>query len=260
MTIREWDLTETNLRRISKRHYEVAVIPTCAVEAHNWHLPEGLDFIHSTWVARRSCELAWPRCESVICLPAIPYGVDCNLSDFPLSLHLSQDTLNQVLRELFTSARSFGIRKFVIVNGHGGNDFTAFVRQIQSEMDIHLFVCNWWTVGFDRYDEIFEHKDDHAGEMETSVMMHLHPHLVELEHAADGEVRPFRFEALRKGWVRTSRNFGRMNDHCAAGYPHKADPEKGRRYLELATGRIADFLVELADTEIDEHFPHVPDR
>lgn len=185
--INEWDLLETNLRRLRDRKYEVAVIPTAATEAHNLHLPEGQDVLHTTWMARRVCEMAWPRCESVICLPALPYGVDCNLLGFPLSIHVSQATLDAMLRDIITSCRHHGIRKIVLVNGHGGNDFVPLVRQIQSDLDVHVFICNWWMVGSDRYGEIFTHPDDHAGELETSVAMHLFPHLVEMEHAKDGK-------------------------------------------------------------------------
>ena len=254
--IREWDITETNLRRIKERNYEVAVLPTCAIEAHNRHLPEGQDMRQADYVARRCCELAWPQCESVICLPAIPYGVDCNLSAFPLSLHVSQDTLNAMIRDLLVSLRRFGIRKTVIVNSHGGNNFTAFVRQVQSDLDVHVFVCNWWTVGSDRYHDIFDHAEDHAGEMETSVALELYPHLVELEYAGDGQTPPFRFEALEEGWLKTSRDFGKLNDHCAVGDPRQARAEKGRAYLDLVCGRVSQFLVELARSEIDDTFPH----
>jgi len=81
---------------------------------------------------------------------------------------------------------------------------------------------------------------------------------VEMEVAGRGGTRPFRFEALEKGWVRTSRNFSRLNDHCAAGDPARASAEKGRKYLDIVCERIADFLVELARAPIDEHFPHTP--
>jgi len=129
--IHEWDLTETNLGRLSRRRYEVAVLPTAAIEPHNLHLPEGQDWRHTTWVARASCRRAWEKCESVICLPAIPYGVDCNLMDFPLAIHVSQATLDAMVREILLSLRHHGIRKMVILNGHGGNDFTPLVRQLQ---------------------------------------------------------------------------------------------------------------------------------
>ncbi len=256
--IDEWDVTATNLHRIRQRQYEVAVLPTAATEAHNLHLPEGTDVLHTTYLARRCCRAAWEQCRSVICLPGIPYGVDCNLMPFPLTVHIAQATLDAMVRDVFTSLHTHGLRKFVIINGHGGNDFTPLIRQLQADLDCHLFVCNWWRVGLDRYKEIFDAPDDHAGEFETSVALALFPELVEMEVAAGGPVPPFRFEALRQGWVQTSRRFDRLNDHCAAGDPSRASAAKGRNYLDLVCERVTQFLVDLARTPIDESFPHVP--
>ena len=114
--IEDWDLVSTNLNRLSQYNYEVAVIPTCAIEPHNRHLPEGQDFLHTKEVARRCCKMAWQECKSIICLPAIPYGVDCNQLDFPLAIHVSQKTLDKMLREIITSLLKHGIRKVVILN------------------------------------------------------------------------------------------------------------------------------------------------
>ncbi len=256
--INEWDLTETNLHRIAKRRYEVAVIPTGAIEAHNRHLPQGQDFRHTTEIARQSCQLAFDKCQSVICLPTIPYGVDCNLMAYPLTIHVSQANLDAMLRDIITSLKNHGIRKIVLLNGHGGNDFGAFIRQIQTDLDVHVFLCNWWTAGIDRYEEIFDAPDDHAGELETSLALALYPGLVELESACNGKPKDFRFEALRKGWVKTSRDFNKLNDHCAVGDPSKATAEKGKKYLDLVTKRISTFLTELAQSPIDENFPMTP--
>jgi len=258
--IDEWDLTATNLNRIAKRKYEVAVLPVGAIEPHNRHLPEGQLLRHTEHVARQCCRTAWEKCRSVICLPAIPYGVDCNLLDFPLAIHVSQATLDATVTDIIRSLRKHGICKVVIINGHGGNDFMPLVRQIQCDLDVHVFLCDWWTVGADRYAEIFDSPDDHAGQMETSVALAIYPELVEMSAAGDGKTRPFRFEALRKGWVRTSRNFSRLNDHCAAGSPAGASAAKGRKYLKIVCERIARFLVELAAARTDKHFPHMPGR
>ena len=255
--IDEWDLTATNLHRISQRHYEVAVLPTGAIEPHNRHLPIGQDFRHGTYVARRTCQLAWARCESVLCLPTLPYGVDCNLMSFGGAIHVSQACLDAMVREIIASLHAHGIRKVVLLNAHGGNDFAPLIRQIQCDMDVFVFVCDWWNVGHDRYGEIFDAPDDHAGEFETSVALELFADLVEPGVAGDGKTRPFRFEALREGWVRTSRDFARLNDHCAAGDPSAAAAEKGRKYLDLVCERISAFLVELAGSPIDEVFPQV---
>ncbi|MBN2446167.1 MAG: creatininase family protein [Phycisphaerae bacterium] len=256
--IEEWDLLKTNLYRISKRQYEVAVLPIGATEAHNRHLPEGEDVLDATEIARRCCKLAWPKCESVICLPTLPYGVDCNLMAFPLSIHVSQATLDAVARDIVVSLHKHGIRKIVIINSHGGNNFTPFVRQIQSELPVHVFLCNWWLVAKDHYGDIFDARDDHAGQWETSIALALHPELVEMQNAGDGYIRPFRFEALEKGWVSTSRDFAKLNDHCAVGNPAGASAEKGNKFLDIACERIGTFLAELANTPIDARFPHVP--
>ncbi len=254
--IHEWDLTETNLARLSEKQYEVAVLPIGAIEPHNLHLPEGQDFLHVTHLAKECCKRAWEHVKSVICLPTIPYGVDCNLMDFPMAIHVSQQTLDSIVRDIIQSVRHYGIRKIVLFNGHGGNDFAPLIRQIQCDLDVFVFQCNWWTVGMDRYNEIFDKPDDHAGEFETSVALALFPELVEIEKAKDGRARPFRFEALEKGWVKTSRRFSKLNDHCATADPANASAEKGVRYMDIVIERISDFLVELAEATIDELFPH----
>lgn len=255
--INEWDLASTNQHRILKRSYDVAVLPIGATEAHNLHLPEGQDILHTTYVARRCCETAWEQCQSVICLPTLPFGVDCNQMAYPLAIHVSQANLDAMLRDIIGSLRKHGIRKIVLMNGHGGNNFDAFIRQIQADMDVFVFLCDWWTVGADKYDEIFTKPDDHAGQMETSVAMVLYPQLVEPDVAGNGKARPFRFEALRSGWIRTSRDFAKLNNHCGVGDPAGASAEQGLKYLDLVCRRVSDFLAELANSPIDEHFPQV---
>ena len=258
--INEWDLTKTNLYRLSKNKPEVAVIPVAAIEPHNHHLPEGQDFFHTSYIAEQSSKIAWEKCQSVICLPTIPYGVDCNLMDFPLAIHVSQATLDAMIRDIITSLHHHGIKKIVLINGHGGNDFTPLIRQIQCDLDVYVFLCNWWTVAMDKYDEIFDKPDDHAGEFETSIALELFPELVEYNNAASGIAKPYRFEALEKGWLKTSRRFAKLNDHCATGEPSNATAEKGRKYLDLILERISNFIIELVETPIDDTFPHVPDK
>ncbi len=258
--INTWNLTETNLAKLEKDIPQVAVISTAAVEPHNRHLPEGMDWLHTTYIAKECCRKAHESGGAVLYLPAIPFGVDCNLMDFPIAVHVSQSTLNLMVREIIESLRHYGIRKFVLLNGHGGNDFKPFVRQIQCDSDVFVFLCNWWTVGMDQYSTIFEKPDDHAGEFETSVALALYPQLVEMENAGPGKSRPFRFEALRNGWVSTSRRFACLNDHCANGDPSYASADKGHAYLQLVIERISTFLTELSNTPIDGVFPHMPDK
>lgn len=257
--IEDWNLMCTNLRRVRGRKYELAVLPVGSMESHNLHLPYGMDFIQANHVARESCRRAWQRCPAVACLPALPYSVDANLLAYPMTIHTDYDVVGGYIRQVVGSLVRHGLRKFVLLNGHGGNEFMPLVRQLQHELGVHLFLMDWWRTAADQYGQIFSAPDDHAGQMETSVALAICPELVELDQAADGAVRPFRFEACRRGWARTSRDFGKMSDHCAAGNPAGASAEKGRQYLELCISRIADFLVELAQAPIDEHFPFEPE-
>lgn len=253
--IAAWDLKRANLACLREHKYEVAVLPVGAIEAHNHHLPEGIDVIHTEYVAQTSCRKAWELCRSVICLPAVPFGVDSNLLAFPLTIHVSQKTLDAYLTEIVQSLRQHGIRKVVIVNGHGGNEFRPLVRQLQYDTDVHVFVCNWWKVGADVVSKMFGKGDDHGGAFETSVALEICPQLLDVQKAGDGRVPPFRFEALQKGWVGTSRDFSKLNDHCAISSDVAPDVEKGRQYLSLVCDRISSFLVELAQSEIDASFP-----
>ena len=137
--INEWDLTQTNQSRILNRPPTVAVLGASAIEAHNYHLPEGQDFLHTDAIVKKVTKMAWDKTKSVICLPTLPYGVDCNLMEFPLTIHVRQSTLDLMITEIVSSLKHHGIKKILLINGHGGNDFSALIRQIQSDLDIHMF-------------------------------------------------------------------------------------------------------------------------
>ena len=185
--INEWDLTQTNQARILNQPPTVAVLGTSAIEAHNYHLPEGQDFLHTDAIVKKVTKIAWDKTKSVICLPTLPYGVDCNLMEFPLTIHVRQSTLDLMITEIVSSLKHHGIKKILLINGHGGNDFSALIRQIQSDLDVNMFWCNMYEVGKDKYKKIFENIDDHAGELETSIALALFPNLVELQKANNGD-------------------------------------------------------------------------
>ena len=257
--INEWDLTQTNQARLKQHMPNVAVLGSSAIEAHNYHLPEGQDFLHTEAIVKRVAQMAWEKTSSVICLPTIPYGVDCNLMDFPLTIHVNQTTLDLMLTEIVASLAHHGIRKIVLINGHGGNDFTPLVRQIQADLDVFMFWCHVYEVGQDKHNEIFDTADDHAGELETSMALALFPELVELEQADSGASRPFQFEALEQGWIKTSRMFSNLNDHCGNADPSLSTAEKGQQYLDFICHRLSNFLIELAEADVNDHFPHLPE-
>ena len=109
--------------------------------------------------------------------------------------------------------------------------------------------------------KIFEHPDDHAGEMETSFILAYYPHLVaktpEGKLAADDGVAAMtRFEAVNRGWVSITRPWHLLTTNTGSGYPHAASAEKIHKMMPLLVDRLATFLVELSNARMDDKFPY----
>lgn len=262
--MRPWKLSETNYGDVKQRHFEVAVLPLGATEPHNLHLPYGTDTLEADAIGEHVCEEAHRRGAKVILLPTIPYGTETNMRELPLAMNLNPSTLFAVVTDLVESLVQSGIHKVVLLNSHGGNEMKPLLRELYGKTNAHLFLCNWFgpTVR-DKYAEIFDKPEDHAGEMETSLALAYFPELVAMGEgeslAADaGATRPLRFEALREGWVSLTRPWHLLTTNSGSGNPHAASAEKGRQVMKLIVQRLAAFLVELSDAEIDETFPFAP--
>ncbi len=255
-----WNLFESTYEAVRSSRYQVAVLPLGATEPHNLHLPYGTDTIEGDVLGREACAQAARRGAEVLLLPTVPYGTETNLSRFPFAMNLQPSTLLLVIRDLVASIRAAGVRKIVLLNMHGGNELKSVLRELFHTADAHLFLCNWWEVIADEYAHIFEQPEDHAGEMETSIIMARRPELVARRAdgslaCADGQTRPCRFEAVRRGWVRISRPWHLLTQSTGSGDPRAATAEKGERVLALLTSRLADFLVELSGSPLDADFP-----
>jgi len=257
-----WHLATTNYGIIKEQQFEVAVLPIGATEPHNLHLPYSTDTFCTTRIAERICEAAWERGAKVVLLPTIPFGTQTNQREFPLALNVNPSTMNRLLADLIESLVYCNIRKIVLLNGHGGNEFKGFLRETYGKIDSKIFACDWYRCFNDKYSEIFEAPDDHGGEMETSIMLALAPELVAQSEngqllADDGATQPIRFEAVQRGWVSIARPWHLLTTNTGSGNPHKATAAKGQQTLNVVVERLAKFLVELATAPLDETFPFV---
>jgi creatinine amidohydrolase len=242
---------------VRQHTFEVAVLPVGSCEPHGLHLPYATDTYQVTAIAESACAKAWERGAKVVLLPTIPYGVEANLMAYPMTIHVRQDTLNTLIRDIVASLEQHGVRKLVILNGHGGNEFRGGIRDLFGQTQVWIFLVDWWKIARDERRRLFDTPGEHADEVETSLCLAIVPHLVRMEDADDGAIRPFRFAALQEGWVWTTRPWDRVTRNSAYGDPRKATAEKGARYMDIITDRLADFLVALAQSPIDELFPFV---
>jgi creatinine amidohydrolase len=255
-----WLLAETNYAYTKENRYEVAVLPLGATEPHNLHLPYGTDTLEADVIGSRLCEAAHQRGARVVLLPTIPYGTETNMRQLPLALNLNPSTLYQVVTDLIESLVGSGIRKILLLNSHGGNDMKPLLRELSGRTEAHVFLCNWYQALTDEYARIFDQPEDHAGEMETSIALAFFPQLVARNDdgslaADDGATRETRFRAINEGWVSLTRPWHLLTVNSGSGNPHAATSEKGQRMMEVLIERIATFLVELSEAEIDERFP-----
>jgi len=245
-SIRPYILAENNWKTVKETDYELAILPWGATEAHNYHLPYGTDVIEANEVAAEAARLAWEKGVKVTVLPAIPFGVNTGQFDVKLDMNMNPSTQLMVLRDVVDVLNRNGIYKLVILNSHGGNDFKTMIRELGLQFPkMFLCSCNWYQAVDQK--EFFVHKDDHAGEMETSVIMHLTPHLVRpLEEAGDGAAKKFRMAGIREGWAWAERKWTQVTKDTGVGDPRQASAEKGKKYFEAATQKVSTFFVEVA--------------
>lgn len=247
---RPYVLQEVAWKTVKATEYEIAILPWGATEAHNLHLPYGTDNYESSWVATESARLSWEKGAKVVVLPTVPFGVNTGQLDIPLCINMNPGTQAAVLEDVVQSLDMQGIRKLVIVNSHGGNDFRQMIRELQPLTDVFIATINWWSCVDAR--PFFHEPGDHAGELETSVMMEIAPDLVlPLSEAGDGKARGFRLEGLRNGTAWAPRQWTSVTDDTGVGDPSHARHENGVRFLDAVTGRISAFLLELKDADLE---------
>lgn len=247
--MRPYILAETNWKQVKSEKYQVAVLPWGATEAHNYHLPYATDNIQCDYIAALSAKLAWDEGARVIVLPTVPFGVNSGQMDIPLCLNMNPSTQLALLMDLVQVLTNHKINKLVILNGHGGNDFKSMIR----ELSVHypeVFVCsaNWYKAS--DQSKIFHEPGDHAGEMETSCIMHIAPDLVmDLSTAGSGAAKQFKPKGLKKGWATAQRAWTQVTEDTGVGNPSKATAEKGKKYLENSAKELAMFFIELASLD-----------
>ena len=244
MTARPYVLKETSWHTIQNVRYEVAILPWGATEAHNYHLPYGTDTYEAESIAIQAAAIAWEQGARVTVLPAIPFGVNTGQLDIPLTINLNPSTQLLVLRDIVAALKGQGIEKLVIVNGHGGNDFKGLIRELQGSSDVLIVAVNWWQIEDGKTH--FSQPGDHAGALETSVMLQIQPDLVRLDTAGPGASRPFRITGLREGWAWTPRQWTKATIDTGVGDPRGATAEAGLRYLDVITKKLAGLFTELA--------------
>lgn len=250
--MRPYILKESNWKDLKNHRFELAVLPWGATEAHNYHMPYGTDIYEADAVAEEAGRKAWEKGANVTILPTIPFGVNTGQSDIYLDINMNPSTQMMILKDIIEVLNRQGVKKLLIINSHGGNDFKTMLRELGLKFpEMLLFSCNWFQAL--NKEDYFEEKGDHADEMETSLIMHLHPHLVsDLDQAGDGREKKSTISGVREKWAWAERKWSEVTEDTGIGNPKKSTAEKGQRYFEDVTTKVGQLIHEICDANKGE--------
>jgi creatinine amidohydrolase len=244
-------LAEANWKTVKETDYHVAVIPFGACEAHNYHLPYATDNYQVEYVANKAGAQAWEKGAKVVVLPCIPFGINTGQMDVKFCMNILPSTQLCILKDLVQVLANHGIKKVVLLNGHGGNNFKNIIRELSYAFP-QIFTCwvNWYAMV--DWNQYFDEPGDHAGEMETSAMMHIRPDLVRsLSEAGSGAAKSFKLTGFKEGWATSQREWTQVTEDTGVGNPAMATAEKGAKYLDDCVAKLSIFLEELSRTAND---------
>jgi creatinine amidohydrolase len=252
--MRPFILAETNWKTIRNQDIELVVLPWGATEAHNLHMPFSTDNVMVDKIAAEAAQIAWDKGAKLMVLPAIPFGVNTGQMDIRLNINMNPSTQFAILSDVADVLNRHGIYKFLILNGHGGNDFRQMIRELGLRYP-KMFICtlNWYK-SFDN-SEFFEHSGGHADEMETSMMQYIAPELMlPLSEAGRGDGKKFRIKAFNEGWAWAERKWTQVSSDTGIGNPYMATPEKGARCFSAVIEKIGGMMFDLSKSDINDMY------
>lgn len=239
-------------KRVEK--VDIALLPVGAIEQHGPHLPLDTDAFDAQYLANRvafACSAPKP-----FVLPLVAYGISYHHDDFPGTLTISNEALSRMIYDIGMSVVKNGIRKLVIINGHGGNMPALNYAAQTINQDAGIFVCvdTGETSDVDINALIETPNDVHAGEMETSTTMAIRPHLVRTEHLKKS-VPEFSSRYLNFSSKRSTPWYGythKISSSGVMGNPEKADPVKGAKIWEIMIAHLVALVEDLKSMTLDE--------
>ncbi|MBU5440649.1 creatininase family protein [Paenibacillus sp. MSJ-34] len=225
---------------------KVAMLPIGSIEQHGLHAALGTDLFIAEGLAQTA-----EGHENVIMLPSLPVGVAEYHRHFAGSLWVRPETLKQYVGEVIKSLAYHGVRKVIIVNGHGGNrePLKEMARYVMMEERIHIVVWTWFESIEPEIIRMYGRRPPlHADEAETAMLMALKPDAVmpefyEASAQGAGEWGKFYRGTMISQVVRDFTPTG------ATGDPTKTDLKLGERMLELSKQNLQELIDYMSELQ-----------
>ena len=164
----------------------IAVLPIAATEQHGPHLPVSTDTTIMAGMLKTAIPMI-PADMDVRILPIQPVGKSNEHLHAPGTLTIPATVLIEHWAALGASIARAGLRKVVIVNSHGGNEeiMGIVARELRVRHGMLVAKTSWSRFGTPdgMYPELEKRHGIHGGDMETSLMLHFRPDLVDMDKA-----------------------------------------------------------------------------
>ncbi|MEM1610431.1 MAG: creatininase family protein [Sulfolobales archaeon] len=228
------------------READFVVLPTGSFEQHGLHLPLLTDSIRAEYLSEELAKRAWEKGIKVLLLPVLYYGVSEHHMRFPGTITLRPEVYVEVIIDIGRSLARHGVKRFVILNFHGGNraPLEVAVSRLRVEVGINAYLIHWTSMARDAIQELLQPVEPwgHACEYETSMIMLFRPELVKIDKMRKPSINPIT-RAMREagGFI----YFDEYSDTGGLGDPTRADPEKAREIIRRATDKIIELFKRL---------------
>ena len=223
-----------------------AILPLGATEQHGLHLPQNTDSLIAEAMA-----LQGGKQSLGMILPTIPIGYSWVWRDYPGSLTLSFDTFRSLIKDIVLSLDRNGCRGLLILTTHGANPqpIKYSIRELIDHSPIRIlrvFYPNLSEIMVDADSPTWQPTNFHAEEFETSLMLHLHPHLVDMTRAVC-EYPPHSLD-----YEMATLPMGALSRSGVFGDATVATAEKGERWFNACVTNIVKVWREFLDLPGDE--------
>lgn len=231
----------------------IAVLPVAAIEQHGPHLPVSTD----TSIMQGMLETVIARLPAgldIRILPVQSVGKSNEHLHAPGTLTLPAATLIDAWTELGASVARAGVTKIVVINSHGGNEeiMGIVTRELRVRFSMLAVKTSWQRFGrpAGMYSDIEARYGIHGGDIETSLMLHFRPDLVNMAKAQDFVSAVVRaeqeFSLLRHtGTHAFAWTASDLNPHGVVGEAAKATAEKGRLTAEFQADGFITLLQDM---------------
>lgn len=230
------------------------LLPLAATEQHGPHLPLATDrMIAEHFAASLDRHLA----DKLLVLPTVVVGCSDHHMDFAGTLSLQHETFAHQVTDVVRSVLHHGFKKVIMLNCHGGNSAIGRVLIDQLGKTFphgHFVLAVWWrtaTQALGALSDTGMGGTGHACEFETSLMMHLAPHLVRNDKITAKANRPTypwaEGDMLHGASADYYRSMKQMTPTGVVGEPTAASAEKGRRITEVVVDALARIAEDVAD-------------